>query len=158
MADVQRFSIEQFVIALPKKKHQVTGELVPMFEYIGIDNNEHCWAMPLGVGKLRILVRSSINAATGIADGTGDNSIRMIVQRRSLDKWFNIGKGPDAFTQRVPGWEGRLRIKLKEVYGVWAKVKQDFTDDEKVFMSRTEATKGRVFAKHPSTGDFRWLS
>lgn len=154
----ERFDTNRFTLALPKKKHKATGELHPMFDYVGIDNNEHCWAMPIGIGKLRILVRSSINSSTGLADGTGENSIRLIVQRKHKDRWIGIGKGPDAFTQRTSGWESRLLEKIKQVYQVWIKVKQDFTDDEKIFLSKQPNTKGRVFAKHSETEAFRWLS
>lgn len=154
----EQFDSTEFSVTLPKKKNKVSGELIPMFDYVGIDRNEHCWAMPLGEGKLRILARSSINASTGLADGTGENSIRLIVQRKHKDSWVSISKGPDAYTTRIPGWKGRLRDKIKHLYDLWNVVKQDFSDDEKIFISKQPNTKGRVFAKNSVTQGFRWLS
>lgn len=155
---IEQFDTKKFTLVLPKKKHKVTGELKPMFDYVGIADEEHCWAMLIGKGNLRLLVRSSINVFTGLADGTGENSIRLIVQRRSQGKWISISKGPDAFTQRVPGWEKRLVAKIKTVYEQWSVVSQDFTDEEQLFVSKQPNTKGRVFAKHTVTKEFRWLS
>lgn len=154
----EKFDVTQFTLALPRKRMKSTGELLPMFDYIGVENGEHCWAMLLGLGKIRILIRSSINSKTNVSDGTGENSIRLIVQRKKEDKWFAIGKGPDAYTQRTKGWEQRLLQKIKILYKQWSPVKQDFTDSENLFLSRQPNSKGRVFAKHTVTGGFRWLS
>lgn len=152
-----KFDVATFANILPKKKHKITQELVPMADYIGIVDNEHCWAIKMGEGKLRILIRSSINAKTGFSDGSGENSIRLIVQRSRGDRWFSIGKGPDAFTQRVPGWEKRLKEKIKIVYKNWSQISQSFTDEESVFVSKKEGSKGRVFASKEG-GGFRWLN
>lgn len=153
-----KFDVAQFTMALPKKKDEATGVLRPMFEYLGIVDNEHCWVCPIGTGKLRILVKSSIDGLTGTTDAIGENSIRLILQRKCRNYWLSIGKGPDAFTKRTIGWEKRLLEKIKHVYQIWSKVNQDFTDDEKIFLSKQPHTKGRVFATNPDTGGFRWLS
>lgn len=128
-----------------------------MFEYVGSIKNEECWAMPIGVGKLRILIRSSINSSTGLSASCGEDSIRLIIERKQGEKWVPLGKGPDAYTTRLKGWQNRLRDKIKYLYDLLIVVNQDFDDTDCVLISKKAHSKGKIF-KHTSGGQFFWLT
>lgn len=155
---VEVFTTEQFEAELPTKKNP-DGTKKAVFTDKFSQDGEFCYAYEFGAKKLRLLIRSSVSAKTGISNATGKDSIRIIVQRKKDNgNWYGIAKGPDAYTTRVEGWPKRMRDKIRQVYEIWKKVDQIFTDDENIFVSKKPQSWGRVFATHKATNEFRWLS
>lgn len=152
---VEIFTAEQFINALPK--NSTNGN--PLFLPVGAQFGELCWAWSLPPNRrLRILIRSSIDPTTGISASSGEDSIRIVMQRmHSIKGWISIQK-KTAYTARIPGWEKRLVLKIKQVAEIWRKVSQDFDDDEVLMMCKQGKNAGRVFAKNNVNGRFRWLS
>lgn len=166
------YTANEFALTLPHKKivvynseggihtntHADVKTLQPMFSYAGLVDGEHCWSMPLGMGRLRLFIHSAIDAHSGVADRVRHKSIRIFIQRNVGARWYSIHKGPCAYTDLTLKWKTALKEKIKSQYSIWSKVKQDFTEEEKLYVSKQSGTKGRVFAKHSGTGRFRWLS
>jgi hypothetical protein len=148
---IDRFTTEKFEQALLTPKGQKA------FEYIGLIDGERCYAHTLKTcDHIRIVVRSSIDSS-GIAADTGEDSIRLILQRMKGNKWQNIGKGIDAYTTRVPGWDRRLKEKITLVARKAARIVKPFTDDDNInFCSNGGPNEGRPFASGP-VSSFRWL-
>lgn len=156
---VESFNQEQFENALPRG----SKDNEPLFVFIGDVDGELCWAWCMPHTPLRLLVRSSIDPYTNQSADTGEDSIRLIIQRYVEEKWISIGKGPDAYTTRVKGWELRLKKKIKEVfYSKLKRVTKPFDDNEYIAFSRTELNPNRPYAckyfgRTQVEGSFRWL-
>jgi hypothetical protein len=107
----ETFSIAEFNQALPKDKQgNALFEKVPNLVY-----GEHVWVWKMPNNDIRISVRSSIDAS-GFAQSTGENSIRLYVEYYNGNGWQMVSKGPDTYTTRVRGWQVRLEDKIKELY------------------------------------------
>lgn len=157
----EAFTVEQFTNALPKDKKRDNEAI---FAYVGFLYNEHCFAYEFSGGNLRILIRSSIGIS-GVAEPCGEDSIRLIIEQRVKDsvnqntyRWVPIGKGPDAYTTRVKGWERRLDGKIREIWAKAKQIKGTINDGELVRFSKKETSKNRPFVSCAQTGAFlRWL-
>jgi hypothetical protein len=152
---IEQFTRSEFYDRLPVDSR--TKE--PMFSDAGIYKGEYAYSMMIGE-KFRFLIMSSIRVGEEVSSDAGENSIIIIVQRIRNGTWFAVGKGPDAWTTRQPGWEIRLKEKLHLLYKRWHGISQDFSDEESVFMVKKGKPEniGRIFA---ITGNdqrsFRWL-
>jgi hypothetical protein len=111
---IERFTREQFEEAL--------AGFAPQFEYVGAQDNEECYIVPVNA-LARIFIRSSVNPFSGIAEDTGDDSIRLWIQvyrpffkNASELRWQACGKKVDAWTTRIPGWEGRMEKKFRTLW------------------------------------------
>lgn len=91
----EKFTLEEFKAALPKQA-----------EYKGVVYGEHCFYIPLG--KAELVIRSSIHE-NGVAASAGDDSIRFVLMANGKV----LGKSADTYTQRTPGWQGRLLPKIE---------------------------------------------
>lgn len=106
---IDRFSKEAFEAALPED----------LWEYFGVVGHEHVYEISirsahLNDGDISIRIHSSVNVRTGMADGTGENSIRCYLFSPNLSK--AIGKNGRQYVTRVPGWERRLIELLRGLY------------------------------------------
>ena len=150
----ERFTKEQFERALPKDVFKPLGLVLGEYSY--------AWTMQSNP-YLRITVRSSVDARN-VAAATGCDSIRIIIEY-SVDEgktWKSAGKGPDAYTTRVKGWEDRLTAKIKEVfYGKVKKVQPNAIPQNAGyffgFSKKDGPNKGRPFVSNPECNDFRWV-
>jgi hypothetical protein len=142
---IDHFDLEHFAAVLPEDA-----------KHVGLIDNEHCWILPTPHPQLRILIRSTIDELDESA-GCGEDSIRLIIEEDDgHGKWQAIGKGPDAYTTRVHGWEQRLANKIKEVQQRAQRVRLSIQPGERVFFVKKDGpNKGRPFAKNNSR--FRWL-
>jgi len=118
MTQVERYTRAQFEQALPHDKR--TG--APLFELLTQDS-ELVYVIPVRFAdgestNKRIVVRSSINPRTEIADATGQDSIRAWVEyyytKRS--QWYSMSGAQAPHTTREPGWPERLIPKLRDLY------------------------------------------
>jgi hypothetical protein len=149
---IDRFTVADFEAALP---HDKKKDNEAIFAHIGLIDGEHCWAYEMCRGHMRILVRSSIDN-TGHSADTGEDSIRLVIQQRIGTGWRSCGKGADAYTTRVPGWQGRLKGKIRDVFERTKTVKLDPIEGEVVYFTKQGVNKGRPFAQ--LNGSFnRWL-
>ena len=150
---IEYFTLSTFKLGLPLGKG---GK--PLFEHIGLVMGEHCFVMQTPNPKIRLLVRSTIDIS-GLSAKTGEDSIRVIIQRKVGEEWRGIGKTVDAYTTRVPGWSKRLTAKIKEVYFRAAKIKKDFDDTEVVcFCKKAGPNFGRPLAfQVDAKNSVRWL-
>lgn len=119
---IDRFTKQRFEAALPLSKK--TGE--PLWKSLGFYDGE--WSYFVPVGKVgRILIRSSVGDS-GLADDTGEDSIRLWGQIRVIDAdgrtvdWRSLPK-VDAYTTRVNGWEHRMLEKLRTLWDEVSKYK-----------------------------------
>lgn len=144
---IDHFDLERFKAALPRQA-----------VYVGMDKGEETFSIPLG--KAKLLIRSSIGSA-GVADATGDNSIRLILVNIQTDR--SIGGKADTYTQRTSGWESRLKEKIEymislrqqaldcpecgQPLGIWT-------------VQKPGANNGRLFAScsDRSHKSFKWIS
>jgi hypothetical protein len=138
---VEVFDIPTFEAALPKNKDGT-------FSFKFITNpqlGEYCWYYISPTNpKVRLFIRSSIGP-DGRSAGTGQNSIRIYIQINRKGNWVNIGKGPDAYTTRVAGWEGRLRSKIKNTIRRACRIKGDFKDGYVGFVKKQGINFGRPY-------------
>lgn len=147
---VELFTIEQFEKALPGKAR--SGGTA--WTALGLVDGEYCWAWELENG-MRILIRSSIDR-TGRAADCGMDSIRLIMQYKSGDRWESCGKGPDTYTTRVPNWQTRLVAKVKYMHSKAGRVKRTWQTGNCVRYSKTQVNMDRPF-EADSEGYVKWL-
>lgn len=121
---------------------------------LGLIEGEYCWAWEIGNG-MRILIRSSVDR-TGRAADCGMDSIRLIMQYKSGDRWESCGKGPDTYTTRVHGWQSRLVSKVKYMHGKAKRVKLTWETGNAVRYSKTVANMDRPFEAN-NDGFVKWL-
>ena len=107
---IDTFTKQQFEQALPT--HNGTSE--PLWEYLGLLDGEHVYAIQVNGTNKRIVIRSSVKS-DGMSADTGEDSIRLWVEYHYKDKWFALGK-LDAWTTRVSGWQERMETKLRELW------------------------------------------
>lgn len=132
---VQIFSQQDFENAL-------TGT---SFETLGFEQGELCYAVATAHPQVRVKIRTSIRA-NGKSAGTGEDSIRLILETNNSGSWKAIGKGPDAYTQRVKGWQRRLSDKLGQVQQRAGRIARTIAPNEKVRFAKTAANSGRPFS------------
>jgi hypothetical protein len=120
--------------------HQVK----PNAKALGLVQGEEVYAC-FTAKQVRVLVRSSVRG-NGVSAGTGQDSIRLIIEVKTGSRWQAVGKGPDAYTTRVTGWEKRLAAKLTETLGKAKRIKVTLLPGEIVRYSTTAANPGRPFS------------
>jgi hypothetical protein len=144
---IERFTKAQFESVLPDG----------CWESCGVVGSEHVYAIPvqgkrLKGGELEIRIHSSVNARTGMADGTGENSIRAYLFSPKHGK--PIFKR-DRWTTRQPGWDKRLYELLREMYGMGLKSARCKCGElQATYVARTEKNAGRKFRKCLSCGQW----
>lgn len=104
-----KFSMSEFEDALTNSQ---IDKSIKLWEYVGFLQGEHCYKIRVNE-RVSILIRSSIEK-DGYAADTGENSIRLWLVNSTDNK--PLAKSVDAYTQRVIGWEARLKEKIREVY------------------------------------------
>jgi DNA helicase-2/ATP-dependent DNA helicase PcrA len=80
------------------------------------EDTEVVYQIPVTNTNKRIVVRSTINPRTNIADGTGQDSIRVWVEYRFKNGWYALGKDDVRWTTRVNGWEKRLDARIRDAW------------------------------------------
>lgn len=151
---VDIFDLKKFTSALPVDSS--TGE--PLFKHLGMEYGEHVfvWVIPNNT-NIRIKVRSSIGSS-GYSASCGEDSIRIMIECFDTAKqlWVAVGKGPDAYTTRVKGWEIRLKNKIREVfYDKVKKIKRPVTGTLH-YVTKDTVNKGRPF-QLDAENKFSWL-
>jgi superfamily I DNA/RNA helicase len=111
---VERFSREEFEQALTA----VVGGLAcdgkkVLYSSLGGIQGESCYALKVMGTNKRIVIRSSVKGS-GLSAGTGEDSIRLRVQYSYKGQWRELSK--QTWTQRTPGWEGRMQEKINSLY------------------------------------------
>ena len=109
---IERFSKTEFEYTLTDVLNGVG------FKELGLIDREECYSVQVNPFA-RILVRSSVNE-TGVAGDTGEDSIRVILEVLTEKGEWKGSKKIGEWTTRVPGWEIRMRDKMRVVWG-WAK-------------------------------------
>jgi len=111
---VEQFTKAEFEAALPK--HRGSGK--PLWIHTGLIQGEHEYAVFVTDGDMptnkAIFIRSSVGK-NGVSADSGKNSIRLWVSYEYKGKWRPLKK-LDRWTTRVPGWQGRMTEKLRELY------------------------------------------
>lgn len=170
---IDRFTKAQFEKALPR--HKDTD--AQLWEFDGLQQGEYTYTIPV-VRKdqqdVRIVIRSSIDAS-GLAAETGADSIRMWLEAGdcktvnsltgSVDvmSWKAVGKAAGRWTTRVPGWDERMMVKIKELYSAGRKLQRCEScggwKNVYVVKSKESENKGRFFQKCRKCNDgFEWLT
>jgi Neuraminidase (sialidase) len=152
---VEIFGINEFNNALPTAKNGTA-----LFQHVGIQYGEHCWAWVMPNNSVRILVRSSIDN-TGKSGGTGEDSIRMYVEfSNDGGKTWNLSsKGMDTYTTRVKGWQERLQTKVIALFQSKVKpiAKVELMQNEVLRFSRSPKYPNRPMTFIDNNFN-RWLS
>jgi hypothetical protein len=110
----------------------------------GLSQGEETYAVYVSK-QVRIKIRSSVRA-NGCSAASGQDSIRLVIEVKADRKWEAIGKGPDAYTTRVKGWETRLATKLAQVQAKAKRITSVIQPGEIVRFSTTQANPGRPFS------------
>ena len=115
----EEFTRNEFEKALTEMSK--TGK--QLWEYVGVIKGEHVYRIPVMRSKslsevgtptgLFVMINSSVSSWTNVADGSGENSIRIWVVDSDGNPMF---KKEDAWTTRVRGWQNRMREKIHEQY------------------------------------------
>jgi hypothetical protein len=86
---------------------------------LGFLAGELCYGVPIKNTNKRLVVRSSIDY-TGVAAATGEDSIRVWVEywHEKARTWRPLGKDGKAWTTRLPGWQERLKGRLRQCWKV----------------------------------------
>jgi len=140
---VEIFTKEEFQEAMP-----------PKATCLGLNKGELIWAIPMPHPKLRIVVRSSIHSQ-GQSAACGEDSIRLWLEGFDGKNWYTMGQKPDDYTNRVKGWQQRIKGKIRDVAKIACKVPKDLIlqDGDKIFFVKKECpNKGRPFLQ--SQGKF----
>ena len=142
---IERFSQTKFESALPRDKAEN-----PLWERRGIVGHEYTYSVPIinGTvkrGELEIRIHSSVSQRTGLADGTGENSIRLYLFSPKYNK--SLGKTESRWITRIPGWQERLIKQLRELYkrGLKSSRCRKCGELQGVFTAKTAKNKGRQF-------------
>jgi hypothetical protein len=130
-------------------------------ESLGLDQGEYTYIVATSHDQVRIKVRSSVHSS-GKSAQTGEDSIRLILEVKAGKAWKPVGKGPDAYTTRVRGWQKRLNDKINAMRAKAARIKHTIRVNEKVRYAKTPQNAGRplTFVYNPATGKdqfARWL-
>ena len=109
---IDRFTKQQFEASLPVNKH--TG--APLWSWGGFQG-EHFYYVNVSQ-NVRIKIWSSIGGS-GLADGTGENSIRCFLVDINDQP---LCKKLQAYVTRVSGWSVRLKDQLSKLFLLALKV------------------------------------
>lgn len=123
------------------------------FEPLGLIKGEYAYSLLLD-NQVSITVRSSVKE-NGLSANVGKDSIRV---------WLVFGNKPlgskiSKWTTRQPGWQDRLNENIKQLT-LWRTLAGDCKECDKpkgIFKAKTEANKGRPFARCREHDGFIWL-
>jgi hypothetical protein len=116
-------------------------------------SGEIIYRFPTIYPNVHIRCHSTLIIGLNRADECGENSIRLYIMPDKLPP----SKTKDAYTNRKPGWDERLRGKLKELQGrIRGCSKPNCWRGAVIYTSKGEKNKGRKFVKC-SAGHFAWL-
>jgi hypothetical protein len=153
---VETFTTSQFETALLAAWRKVTGEADTEVVKLGLVQGEYVYRVVVnGPAGIAIDVRSSIGYA-GTSAGCGEDSIRLVVRYSDGTGWRVRGKGPDAYTTRVKGWERRLEGKLAGLYAELRGIRARVPAGGQLCKVKQGQNQGRFFARRE--GSFAcWL-
>lgn len=115
---IERFSKQEFEDTLPT--HQVTG--VALWSNMGMINGEWCYAIDVN-SYARIVIRSSVDSSEIAADA-GEDSIRLHAEIKTKGGGWKAIKKLDSWTTRVPGWDERMKEKMRKLWSTVSKVQR----------------------------------
>lgn len=153
---IELFTRAEFEQALFDEHRRITKESGPLpIHPMGLVAGEYCYRLLISQ-QVSIVIRSSLDA-TGRAAATGEDSIRLIAECSDGTGWYAVGKGSDAYTTRVKGWQKRLGAKLEALVGTYGAVRGRLAIGERLrVVKKAGPTKGRLFAS-AADGGFRWM-
>jgi hypothetical protein len=96
------FTKQEFEQAIPEQ-----------FESVGILQGEECYVCSI-TDDIKIMLRSTI-AGNGVSKGIGDDSIRFWLVSSNLKP---LGARISKKVYRTPGWDERLTVRLRELWGL----------------------------------------
>lgn len=144
---VEIFTHQQFEQALIEAWQIITGEPDTDIVRLGVVGGEYTYrVMVSNDAGIAIDVRSSVRP-DGTSAGTGEDSIRLVVRYSDGAGWKVRGKGPDAYTTRVKGWESRLAHKLAGLYDALTPIRRRVPAGGRLCECQSGANKGRYFAR-----------
>ena len=145
---VEIFTREQFDKALTEAWQIITGEPTTDIVRLGIVGGEYVYRVIVSnEAGIAIDVRSSVGP-DGASAGTGEDSIRLVVRYSDGTGWRVRGKGPDAYTTRVKGWEQRLSLKLAGLYDALTPIRQRVPKGGQLCTVQKDGpNKGRYFVR-----------
>lgn len=148
---IDRFTQKQFESALPI--HKTTGQ--PLWESRGFEYGELVYYIPID-SMAGIIVRSSIDRS-GLAAATGEDSIRAWL---TDNQGQPLGSKVNKYTTRVTGWDARLKVILRQLWG-WRKKAGNCSKCMQPLLifkvNKPGPNKGRVFAKCDKHNIWMWL-
>lgn len=83
----------------------------------GTTDSEYTYRLPMK-DQVYIQVRSSVSPDTDLADKSGQDSIRLYLCHSTRGI---LSRGDTVYTNRLPGWEGRLLDKIGLLVYWWTK-------------------------------------
>jgi hypothetical protein len=123
------------------------------FQPLGLIDGEETYTLSLD-NQVSITIRSSIKS-NGLSADVGKDSIRCWLMNGDNPLGSKISK----WTTRQPGWQDRLNKNIKQL-AEWRMFAGDCKEcglPKGIFKARTEANKGRPFARCREHNGFVWL-
>jgi ssDNA-binding Zn-finger/Zn-ribbon topoisomerase 1 len=110
---IDQFTAQEFEAALTEILNGTA------WKNLGFLAGELCYAVPIKNTNKRLVIRSSIDH-TGQAAATGEDSIRVWAEywHEKARTWRPLGKDSKAWTTRLPGWQERLKDRLRKCWKV----------------------------------------
>lgn len=149
---VERFTAEEFMAALPR--HKDTDE--PLWKDEGYVDGERCFLIEVRP-DVYIAIRSSIRES-GMSAPSGEDSIRAWLVGPD---GHPIGNKLKSHTTRKKGWQKRLTLLLRELYGIGKNLANCLNCGKPMgifIVKKPGRNKGRKFAKCFKHGHFKWVS
>jgi len=145
------FDTKRFEAALPKDKNGNN-----LWNYAGFEDNERMYVVYAGPFA-RVVVRSSIDES-GFAAESGQDSIRLWLEILTDSGTCQAVKKLDAWTTRVPGWEGRMIEKMRQLYRYGIKVKRELPHGQQFWFVKKGPNEGRPCSKNINKNSgFTWM-
>lgn len=137
-------SRKEFEAALPKMKNGT-----PIWKFSGIHCGELLYSIQvpnLSKRKVEIVIRSSIDSATGVTRAVAKDSIKLFLKG---DTGHYLSNKNRSYVQRTNGWERRIMNEIRGLYtrGSRVVICPQCGEQTAVFKAVTEANKGRAFRK-----------
>jgi hypothetical protein len=152
---IDRFSKDRFEACLPV--HKTSGEsLWKRVTGMTSPDSELLYFIPVSE-NVRILIWSSINPWTEMADDVGENSIRCYLANRFNEPLSNKSQ---TYITRVKGWEVRLKDMLRDLWKMGMSIAQPCScgEQKKIFWCKKPGpNKGRRFITCEGCRKFDWF-
>lgn len=116
----------------------------------------HIYVAVVKSHEIFVEIASSIGPS-GVADGTGENSIRLWL---SGDNGLPLGSKISRWVTRVPGWEKRMIDQIERLTAMGQAIRwcNKCSTLEKIFIVKKDGpNKGKLFIKCNCPGSFEWL-